>query len=363
MGALSGDSLDPNVPGVKGTNAGGKIAGLDIVGGWGVEGVMGTDPSVFSDQLFGGGVLGVSNSGFGVAGASSASVGVSGFASGGGGPFAKLIGVEGQIIPSGLSGIGVQGTGGSDGVVGIGNDFGVRGGILGPASGFLGGKDPIFNQHAGVFGQSDQTGVFGNSDADTGTGVMGRGGAGPQCFGVRGETTAGTAVQGHSFGSGLAGKFIGNVEVTGNLNMSSPTSDIVMGDVAEGFSTLDSEIIEPGTVVVLSQDGFVRPGDEAYDKKVAGVVSGAGDYRPAIVLDQRSSQASRLPVAMMGKVCCKVDAVYGPVEVGDLLTTSPTRGHAMKATDHSKAFGAVIGKALGSLPAGQGLIPVLVALQ
>src|SRR6266705_3504285 len=89
-------------------------------------------------------------------------------------------------------------------------------------------------------------------------------------------------------------KVTGDVEITGNLNMSSPTSDIVLGDVAEGFSTQDGEIIEPGTVVVLNQHGLVRPGDEAYDKKVAGVVSGAGDYRPSIVLDKQSSQASRL---------------------------------------------------------------------
>ncbi len=65
----------------------------------------------------------------------------------------------------------------------------------------------------------------------------------------------------------------------------------------------------------------------------------------------------------MGKVCCKVDAQYSPIEVGDLLTTSPTSGHAMKATDPLKAFGSVIGKALRPLTAGQGMIPILIALQ
>jgi hypothetical protein len=63
------------------------------------------------------------------------------------------------------------------------------------------------------------------------------------------------------------------------------------------------------------------------------------------------------------KVYCKVDAQYGPVEVGDLLTTSPTPGHAMKASDLLKAFGAVIGKALRPLASGQELIPILIALQ
>ena len=51
------------------------------------------------------------------------------------------------------------------------------------------------------------------------------------------------------------------------------------------------------------------------------------------------------------------------IEIGDLLTTSPTPGHAMKADDPLKAFGTVIGKALRPLAAGQGLLPILIALQ
>jgi hypothetical protein len=57
------------------------------------------------------------------------------------------------------------------------------------------------------------------------------------------------------------------------------------------------------------------------------------------------------------------DASESPIGVGDLLTTSQTAGHAMKATDPRRAFGAVLGKALGSLKEGHGLLPVLVALQ
>jgi hypothetical protein len=71
----------------------------------------------------------------------------------------------------------------------------------------------------------------------------------------------------------------------------------------------------------------------------------------------------RMPVALMGKVYCKVDARHSPIEVGDLLTTSSTPGHAMKANDAHKAFGAVLGKALRPLEQGQGIIPILVALQ
>ena len=63
------------------------------------------------------------------------------------------------------------------------------------------------------------------------------------------------------------------------------------------------------------------------------------------------------------KVFCKVDATSEPVSVGDLLTTSATSGHAMKATDPLRVFGAVLGKALRPLREGCGLIPVLVSLQ
>ena len=65
----------------------------------------------------------------------------------------------------------------------------------------------------------------------------------------------------------------------------------------------------------------------------------------------------------MGKVYCKVDADASAIETGDMLTTSNIPGYAMKALDPIKAFGAVIGKALGSLDCGKGLIPILVVLQ
>jgi hypothetical protein len=81
------------------------------------------------------------------------------------------------------------------------------------------------------------------------------------------------------------------------------------------------------------------------------------------VLDKQQSEKPRQPIALLGKVYCKVDAQFGAIEVGGLLTTSTTPGHAMKADDPAKAFGAVIGKALRPLPEGRGLIPVLIALQ
>jgi hypothetical protein len=324
------------------------------------------------------------------------SIGVRGISQAVPGPFPptgpvpqQLLSIGVQGLSEGATGVGVSGTGGTGvvgesqaldgtGVEGIGAT-GVFGTSIRPTgSGVLGRNDAeggvgvsgTSANGTGIVGVGGHNGVIGRTNSAKDAGVNGtNGGNGLGVFGgsvggsgVEGHSTNGTGVVGFSQ-QGLAGRFLGNVEVTGNLHMNSPTGDIVLGDVAEGFSAQGGEIIEPGTVVVLNQFGLVRPGDEAYDKKVAGVVSGAGDYRPAIVLDQRCSQDSRLPVALMGKVCCKVDAQYAPIEVGDLLTSSPTRGHAMKAADPLKSFGSVIGKALCSLDAGQGMIPILVALQ
>jgi hypothetical protein len=82
-----------------------------------------------------------------------------------------------------------------------------------------------------------------------------------------------------------------------------------------------------------------------------------------MVLGRRSECGGRATVALIGKVYCKVDADAGPIAVGDLLTTSSTPGHAMRVADPLKAFGSVIGKALRPMASGQGLLPILVALQ
>jgi hypothetical protein len=154
----------------------------------------------------------------------------------------------------------------------------------------------------------------------------------------------------------------GDVAVAGGINLS---GDVVLtgADCAEEFDIAEAAEIEPGTVMVLDRDGALQQSRRAYDKRVAGVISGAGTYKPGLILDRRRAQDNRLPVALVGKVYCKVDACSAPIEVGDLLTTSSTPGHAMKAVDPVQAFGSVIGKALRPLAAGQGMIPILIALQ
>jgi hypothetical protein len=148
------------------------------------------------------------------------------------------------------------------------------------------------------------------------------------------------------------------------IHLNGQDGDIILrnADCAEEFDLAAEEAL-PGTVVVIGGDGRLRASTTAYDRRVAGVISGAGACKPGIVLDRNPSASPRGPVALLGKVFCKVDASYGAIDVGDMLTTSPTAGHAMRAEDPARAFGAVIGKALDSHESGQGLVPVLVAMQ
>jgi len=152
------------------------------------------------------------------------------------------------------------------------------------------------------------------------------------------------------------------LEVNGDILV---TGDIVLqnADCAEDFEIADSGLIEAGMVMTLNDNGRLEPGRKAYDTRVAGVISGASNIKPGLILGRIQGSSNRLPIALAGKVYCWVDADKGPVQVGDLLTTADTRGNAMKALDRDKAFGAVIGKALQALHSGRELIQILVALQ
>jgi hypothetical protein len=152
-----------------------------------------------------------------------------------------------------------------------------------------------------------------------------------------------------------------NVTVTGTFS----ANDVVLtgADCAEEFSVVDGVQLEPGTVVIFNGADSIVESHTPYDKRVAGVISGAGKFRPGIILGSAPpSEKERAVVAMMGRVYCKVDASHSPIEIGDLLTTSSTHGCAMKASDPLKAFGSVIGKALSPLEGGKALIPILVML-
>ena len=330
------------------------VVGINDAGGTGVIGLCskGNGAGVAGQNTSGGngpGVAGLSASGPGVAGVSSGLDGV--------------VGTTHSERHGGVSGINDAGGAGVIGLCSKGNGAGVAGqntsGGNGPGVAGLSASGPgvagVSSGLDGVVGTTHSErhgGVSGINDAG-GAGVIGLAskGAGP---GVLGQSTAdGPGVLGIGR---IAGSFRGDVEVTGDVRL-------LNADCAEEFDILGTEEAEPGTVMILGQEGGLEASQQAYDKRVAGVISGAGDFKPGVILDTKQSRGNRVPIALLGKVYCKVDAQYAPIEVGDLLVSSPTPGHAMKAADPLKAFGSVIGKALRPLQAGQRLVPILIALQ
>jgi hypothetical protein len=142
----------------------------------------------------------------------------------------------------------------------------------------------------------------------------------------------------------------------------------VLGESLAGFQPV-IEAVEVGDVLVADRtyEGWMRRSEMAADAAVVGVVTetdgvvlGAGLERFA-ELDQQRFEDSFAPVAMSGIVRCKVDASYAAIGVGDLLSTSPTPGHAMRA--ESATPGTILGKALESMDNGTGTIRVLVMLR
>jgi hypothetical protein len=164
---------------------------------------------------------------------------------------------------------------------------------------------------------------------------------------------------------------IGTTNPQAKLDVAGMTSTHVLqitggSDLAEPFEVAGGESVRPGMVVAIdsAQPGRLRLAAKAYDHAVAGVISGAGGVQSGLTLRQAGTAADgSVPVALSGRVYCWVDAAFGAVEPGDLLTTSETLGHAMKATDHARAHGAVLGKAMTALREGTGLVLVLVNLQ
>jgi hypothetical protein len=189
---------------------------------------------------------------------------------------------------------------------------------------------------------------------------------------------AGTALELASVGGGGNKNFI--INTTGRVGIGTVTpeqtldvngsvrvaDDIVLegADCAEDFDVDPDCEVRPGTVMVIGPVGRLRPCAAPYDRRVAGIISGAGDRRPGIVLGRRRTETTgdRIPLALTGTVLCNVDATDEAIDVGDLLTTAARPGHAMRASDPERTFGSIVGKALGSLQSGTGEIPVLATL-
>ena len=326
--------------------------------------------------------------GAGVFGAhASAGIGVAGLG---------LIGVSGGSF-NGVGVMGVSrppgGTGAGDGVQGITNAAN-RNGIYGlnESNGAHGSTAPAGNGVLGFSNVSDGAGVLG-AHGHGGHGLVGTGG-----FGVTGTGSL-IGVWGIAKGTGWAGYFSGpirvegsvetsgNVAVQGNINMDGNVNakgnintggninvdgninvkgDILLAnaDIAERFAVESQAGSAPGTVMVIGDNGALKPCDRRYDRRAVGVVAGAGTRRTALTLGASDEgMEATASIALVGTAYCCVDADLAPIEAGDLITTSDTCGHGMKAVDSTSSFGAIIGKALAPLVRGRGMVPIVLALQ
>ncbi len=157
----------------------------------------------------------------------------------------------------------------------------------------------------------------------------------------------------------------GNYEFHTSGRIVTPVLQITGGaDLAEPFQMSDANIPK-GALVVIDEEnaGKLKLAGMEYDTRVAGIVSGANGVSPGISLHQEGIIEGGQNVALSGRVYALADASNGSIKPGDLLTSSSTPGHVMKVADHTRAQGAIVGKAMGALKEGKGMVLVLVSLQ
>jgi hypothetical protein len=211
--------------------------------------------------------------------------------------------------------------------------------------------------------------LLGAESSGTGGQILLRNGAGTQTIEIDGDW-AGT---GEGFiqlrkANGVSTITL-DADVNGDGRITTQELQITGGsDLSEQFNIMPAGHVqpEPGMVVSIHPQrvGELIVSTKAYDRTVAGVVSGAGGVKPGMLMGQAGTAADgHSPVALTGRVYVLCDASAGPIGPGDLLTSSAIPGHAMKVCDHSRAPGAVLGKAMSSLSEGRGLVLVLVSLQ
>ncbi len=190
---------------------------------------------------------------------------------------------------------------------------------------------------------------------------------GVQCY--MGDDGYGNDVQIGSLTSGMTSVACYNATDQAYMHLYCSSITIKGGaDLAEPFTVAkpaQDQTISPGAVVVIDEHnpGQLRLSDRPYDTRVAGVVSGANGINPGIQMEQQGLLEGGMNVALTGRVYALADASNGAINPGDLLTTSATPGHAMKVSDHARASGAILGKAMSGLKEGKGMVLVLVTLQ
>ena len=173
------------------------------------------------------------------------------------------------------------------------------------------------------------------SVAVAGTGLSGGGSSGA-------VTITSNATDANTAGAIVARDGSGNFSC--NI-MSGQATTARYADLAEIYAA-DADY-EPGTVVKFGGEKEITASDSDSDPAVAGVIS----TDPAHLMN---SEAEGLPVALAGRVPCKV---AGPVAKGDLIVSA---GDGRAKADNNAQAGRIIGKAIGSSDEDFGVVEVLV---
>lgn len=275
-------------------------------------------------------------------------------------------------LSSGSAGIKITNNGSGAGLFGIGGNYGVRGES---ASNAVYGFSPSGNAVSGnsntgvaVRAQGGGVGVdhaalrVDNSDPN-GIAAFATCSSADAAI-VIANSGSGDIIRGFS-GSG-GGDLVFRVENNGTTSVG--VLKITGGaDLSEQFDVQsDKDDVKPGMVVCIdpANPGKLVASSKAYDRTVAGVISGAGGVKPGMLMGQRDTVADgQHPIALTGRVYVWADASMGAIEAGDLLTTSDVPGHAMKATNYERSRGATVGKAMSRLADGRGLVLILVQPQ
>ncbi len=315
-----------------------------------------------SDSAAGAGVFGeaTSNTGntsgvYGVTG-SSTGRGVYGYAST---SYGENYGVYGESAS--VVGKGVYGKAQKYGVYGEAQTYGV----YGKATGTSNGK--------GVYGEGVQ-GVYGFSNDNYGTGVVGLASGPVGSVGVRAQSDYGNPLEAYNVAERVfyvdndgdvyadrayhCGQSIN--DSAGDLD-ETEISPCLVDDAPADFAEVlpAAGELEPGDVLVIGPDGRLTRTTTPYDPAVVGVYS----TRPGYVGGAANlGREGFVPLAVVGVVPVKASAENGPIHPGDLLVTAATPGHAMPAGENPP-LGTVLGKALEGLEEGTGVIRILVMLR
>jgi hypothetical protein len=274
---------------------------------------------------------------------------------------------------------------------------GIETGVRGHSYGHIGGRAGVYGDSVmgtGVYGSSlHYNGVYGETSAayhDGGHFVNKSTQAAASQAGVWAGTYWGNIFEGYEVdGTGNSVNLRFNVTWDGYV-YADGTYTTPAADMAELLPA--SEGLEPGDVLVIGPDGQLARSSDACQPTIVGVYSTKPGFLGGVAADLGDDQAQaqlgaeaqaseknearaslaadgKVPLAIAGIVPVKVSTENGPIQPGDLLTTSSLPGHAMKASpidlDGVEIYrpATIIGKALEPLGEGTGVISVLITLQ